>query len=241
MNEDCGFSLPESFKIGFVSGIFDAISHDIPELIQENNLPTTNGAGQFRYNYINKNLKTNLQDHFQITVQKRGPWKFPIFFDINTGLTFSVTSENNLHRLRKNKHGKMHYLEALSCHNPERKEIEGQVCMEEIKTKKNYSELEKLREVLLIDFAGNIKDHVLILFDYNGFIVTSVRAVVLNPDLGVIYSENWSSYLGSSFEVNTLLLNYTDSFEEEVTLVKVKNNDDSLVDLSSKRKKNTSN
>jgi hypothetical protein len=69
-------SLSDDVRNAIANGIFTAITNDIPEIIQDNYLPTTYGAAHFRWNFINRNVLNNLEGQFQIDIAKRGPYPF---------------------------------------------------------------------------------------------------------------------------------------------------------------------
>lgn len=84
------------------------------------------------------------------------------------------------------------------------------------------SAIEQLQDRLLSDFAGIIKNHILILFDYNFSGVISVRAVLLTPQLDVAFDEDWSSYLKESYVIDkTSIIKEMISNDEE-SLVKLR-------------------
>ena len=59
-------------KIFLANGIFRAVTQDMSELIYENELPTSVGSGLFRWNFIDRNLCTELGGDFEHSFQKRG-------------------------------------------------------------------------------------------------------------------------------------------------------------------------
>lgn len=44
-----------------------------------------------------------------------------------------------------------------------------------------------------------MKEHVLVLFDYNFLGVTSARAVLLTPKMEIAFSEDWTPYLQKQY------------------------------------------
>lgn len=212
--------IPEEYKHGIVQGIFNAITNDIPELISEHELPTANGSGLFRWNFINRNIKLNIIGEMQFSILKRGPWKFLLLYDAKTGFTFSVMTESNLIRLQKRRSEGIHYIEALSSVNIGYEPIEEQLRFPGCEVKRDEKMLEELREQLLSEFAGIIRNHILILFNCGYNIVTSARAVLLTPQLEIAYDENWSQYLSKPYyHRNALIADIiTDEDEPIVTL-----------------------
>ncbi|AFL99005.1 hypothetical protein Desde_0547 [Desulfitobacterium dehalogenans ATCC 51507] len=192
-------NMEDDARHAIANGIFTAVTSDIPELVQDYNLPTSNGVGLFRWNFINKNISENLGGRFQLSYAKRGPWKFLLLFERNNGITFSIMTEKNLSKLQKRLPEGTHYLESLIASNTGYDIVEGQLSLEFEQTSRDSDAINKLREELLSEFAGIIKNHILILFDYDDSLVISARAVLLTPELGIAYSEDWSHLLNSPY------------------------------------------
>lgn len=191
--------LSEEKKIFLANGIYRAVTQDMPELIYENDLPTSVGSGLFRWNFINRNLSDGLGGKFQVSFQKRGAWKFLILRDDATNFSLSVMTEQNLKKLQRHPTLHPHYLEALVSTNQNRDPVEGQLCFEEMKVDRDCSVLAELRNQLLSGFSGIMGEHLLILFDYDFTGVTSARAVLLTPLLEIAVSDDWTKYLKSKF------------------------------------------
>jgi len=214
--------LTENQKAFLANGIFRAVTQDMPELIYENDLPTSVGGGLFRWNFINRNLSDGLGGEFQISFQKRGAWKFLLLFDSITNFSLSVMTEQNLKKLQRHPALHPHYLEALVSSNQKREPIEGQLCLEEMKVERDHSVLAELRNQLLSGFSGIVDEHVLILFDYDYTGVTSARAVLLTPTLEIAVSDNWTKYLKTQYiPRNSLLANILPDDEPMVKLKEV--------------------
>ena len=226
-------NITDEERHAMTNGIFNAITHDLPERIREDNLPTTVGSGLWRWNYINKNITENLGNSFQVHYAQRGPWKALILYDKKTELTFSVMSEKNLDILqRKFIRGKLetiHYIESLVSKNIGYSVIEGQMRLDSYEMpNRDKGAIEKLREQLLNEFAGIIKNHILILFDYAFNKVLSVRAVLLTPNLEIAFSEEWSKFLDKSFIRNS---EFIEELVDEKPLVSIKTTPEILVSI----------
>lgn len=191
--------LSENQKAYLANGIFRAVTQDMPELIYENDLPTSVGSGLFRWNFINRNLADGLGGEFQVSFQKRGAWEFLLLFDCITNFSLSVMTEQNLRKLQRHPALHPHYLEALVLNNRKREPIENQLCIEGMMVERDHSILSELRNQLLSSFSGIIDEHLLILFDYDYTGVTSARAVLLTPTLEIAVSDNWTKYLKSKY------------------------------------------
>lgn len=191
--------MTEQQKSFLANGIFRAITQDMPELIYENELPTTVGSGLFRWNFINRNLSEGPGIEFETSFQKRGAWKFLILRDYATNFSISIMSEQNFRKLQHHPSLQPHYLEALVFHNKVREPIEGQLHLEGMHTERGPSILSELRNQLLSGFTGIVDEHILLLFDYDYTGVTSARAVLLTPSLDIAVSDNWTAYLKTTY------------------------------------------
>lgn len=198
-------------KHAITNGIFTAVTHDIPDLIQDHQLPTNNGIGLFRWNYIHKRVQDNLGGRFQLKYASRGAWKLLFLYEQELGFTFSIMAEKNLARLQERLPAGIHYLEALISKNTGYDVIQGQMRLEGCEHRRNPSDIEKLRDLLLSDFAGIMKNHILILFDYSFNRVISARAILLTPQFDIAFDENWSGYLESPYIIGK------DSIIEDMT------------------------
>jgi len=195
--------IPDDTKHAITNGIFMAITHDIPDLILDHQLPTNNGIGQFRWNYIHKRVSENLGGRFQHKYASRGPWKLLLLYEQELGFTFSIMAEKNLSRLQERSSKGIHYLEPLISKNTGYDVIKGQMRLAGCEHQRNPSDVEKLRDALLSDFAGIIKNHILILFDYSFNKVVSARAILLTPHFDIAFDEDWSSYLKTPYVIGT--------------------------------------
>ena len=80
-----------------------------------------------------------------------------------------------------------------------------------------------MRDDLLKDFTGIVTNHVLIVFNYNFSRVTSARAILITPEFGIAYSEDWSRYLDKQYIIGkTSLINELNYDEHNEPLVKLK-------------------
>lgn len=212
--------ISENQKIFIANGIFRAITQDLPEIIYENNLPTTLGSGLFRWNFVNRNLSENLYGDFETCIQTRGSWKLLILRDKKTNLSFSIMSEKNFRKLQRSSADSIHYLEALICANKNREPDVGQLSLFDSRKPKDASALETLRCQLLSGFSGIVEEHVLILFDYTYTEVTSARAVLLTPKMEIALSEDWTRYLKATYVPQGTLLELVSDDDEILAKLK---------------------
>lgn len=74
--------LSENQKAFLANGIFRAVTQDMPELIYENDLPTTVGSGLFRGIFINRNLSDGLGGEFQYASESGERGSFYFFLNV---------------------------------------------------------------------------------------------------------------------------------------------------------------
>ncbi|MDR2547525.1 MAG: DUF5986 family protein [Lachnospiraceae bacterium] len=222
-------------KHAITHGIFSAITHDIPDLIQEHGLPTAIGFGQARWNWIHKRVSENLEGRFQVHYAPRGAWKAMLLYENNLGFTFSIMSEKNFTILQKHLPKNVHYIESLISKNTGYDVIQGQMRLAGCDHHRNPSDVEKLRNMLLTDFAGIIKNHILILFDYNFNRVVSMRAILLTPQFDIAFDEDWSNFLKTPYIIGktSFIEDMIDDDSEPIVCLKPKKQKESLDDLVS--------
>lgn len=190
-----GFPISDSQRNYIANSIFRAVSIDLAGVISENGLPTTLGSGLFRWNFINKALSDSRCEEFEAIIQSRSSWKLLLLRDKQSSLTFSIMTEGNFKRIQRSSIAKSHYIKALVSSNKNRPEIEGQMDFFGLSNPDGPTELTTLRNELMSSFGSELNEHILILFDCVCGEVISVRAVLLNPQLDIVYCEDWSSFL----------------------------------------------
>lgn len=190
--------ISDNQKAFIANGIYRAITVDIPEIIIDYNLSTSLGSGQFRWNFIIRNLSENLISDFENCVRPRGAWKIPLLRDRNTNLSFSFMSEANFRRVQRAPREKLHYLRALVLNNKNRKPLIQQTSFFPENKCDDENALCNLRNQLLSNFTGIVEEHVLVLFDSKFSGVISARAVLLTPEMEIAVSEDWTQFLRST-------------------------------------------
>ena len=215
-------NLSDNDRHAIANGIFNAITHDMPDHIQDENLPTAVGSSLFRWNYINRNISKNLGGCFEVCFSPRGSWKVMLLLERDLGFTFSIMSEKNFAKLQKKLPEGIHYIEALISKNSRYDVIEGQLQMDGFERRERDATLiEKLRNELL-QFEGIINNHFLILFDYAFNKVLSVRVILLNPQMEIAFSEDWSTFLEKPYYLQNSTVNAELLDEEDTPLVSLK-------------------
>ena len=214
------FPLFDRQKDFLANGIFRAITQQLPEIIAENNLPTSVGSGLFRWNFVNKNLSETFDTNFESSIQTRGAWKLLLLIDQLSGLSFSIMSENNFRKIQRHPSERVHYLEALVSNNKNRAPEQEQISLFKSHISRDQKMLCELRNQLLSMFPYVISEHILILFDYTFNEVTSVRAVLLNPKMEIAYSEDWTAHMKNTFISSGSIM--TDYLDDDSMLAKLK-------------------
>jgi hypothetical protein len=232
-------NIEDYIKHAIANGIFTAVTNDIPELIQEQGLTTALGAGLFRWNFIYRNVCANLGERFQISYAKRGPWKVLVLYDPCSNMTFSIMAERNLSRVMRYPPKGVYYLEALLTKNKGLKVVEGQLRLEFSDVQRDTTALEQLRDELLKEFSGIIQNHMLVLFEYDYNRVTSARIVLLTPEYGIAFSEDWSKFLSEQYVIGGASLLQEATLDEAEPLVRLKGKKatDDLVNLPKSQEK----
>ena len=115
-------------------------------------------------------------------------------------------------RVRKS----MHYLDAFSqCLNRELCAPVKQHSFFEQDREDNsvFEEATKVVEKMTASFhkEGTVERHVLVLFSSEGYQLTSVRAVMIDADLDIVCSENWSKYISGAESVVTEVVSPEDA------------------------------
>ena len=212
--------ITESQKIFVTSGVFRAVTLDMPEVIEDNNLKTSLGSGQFRWNFIIRNLSNSFEANFETITPSRGCWKLLLLRDLVSNFSLSIMSERNFRKLRRSSPDRVHYLPALISENKERASIENQLCLDGFRITPDKNILSDIRTQLLSAFSGMVTEHILVLFDYDFTGVTSMRAVLLTPDMKIAVCEDWTKYLKSTFVPVVSILGSL--FEDDEPIVKLK-------------------
>ncbi len=212
--------ITESQKTFVANGVFRAVTLDMPDVIEDNRLKTSLGSGQFRWNFIIRNLSDSFEAEFEAITQPRGCWKVLLLRDLVSNLSLSIMSERNFRKLRRHSSDHIHYLSALISKNKERESIEHQLCLDGFRVMPDKNTLSEIRAQLLSAFSGMVTEHVLVLFDYNYTGVISMRAVLLTPNMEIAVCEDWTKYLKSTFipEISA----FNSLLDDDTPIVKLK-------------------
>ena len=197
-----------SFLVAILeSGVGDSIKEDVRvnRLVQPNSTPSR------IWDYINRDVAEQAETHGCLcNLTKRGPWTMSILYDSLSGHVITLMRENRFEELRRQKKTRenMHYLDAFSqCLNRELCAPAKQQSLFEVETEdsRTFDEATKVVEKMTACFReeGLIEHHVLVLFNAEGYQLTSVRAVMIDSDLDIVCSENWSKFISASESIVT--------------------------------------
>lgn len=181
----------------------------MPGIMEDNNLTDRNGVGQFRWNPIITQLREKCYHlgWIDFSVCRRGAWKTPVLFHTASQnlITFMTESTFKIVQHRKDK-GK-HYLCGGASFN---QNVKPQYEQLELKLPGVLSNMErwvaKSREELanaVCASVGEIKGHILVLFDVHVDKLLTVRAVKLTPSLEIsTEEEDWTQYIRMPYAAN---------------------------------------
>lgn len=98
-----------------VCAIDKAIADDIPQYLQEHHKETNNAIMQLRGDCINDNLRSFVvTDDVKLIPFKRYSWHGRLLVDHRNKITYSITTQNNLHAIPKKKdRTRPHFLQSM--------------------------------------------------------------------------------------------------------------------------------
>ena len=189
--------------------IENAVGDSIREDIRKNNLRTTNSVPSRIWDLLNTALLDSLDaTDCCVSTAHRGPWQMVIIFEKTSGSVITLMREKRFAELKRaqQRRLRMHYVDMLpKMFNRELLSDCGQQSFLP-KEFSDENDLAILVQRLLSDLVSDIsivRNHVLVLFDTNGFQLTSVRAVMITPNLEIASGceADWSKYISSNESV----------------------------------------
>lgn len=187
-----------------VTCIEEAINDNIREDIANNDLTTTNSVPSRIWDFINRNLKRNLNfDDCIVADTNRGPWQMTVLYDRDSQCIYTFMREKRFREIKRaqTKRNKMHYVDMLA------KQFNSDLVCQYQQTSffenHKFDDEDKLSELVqqllknLVSDLSLVKNHVIVLFDTVGFELISVRAVMITPSLDIAKNSdaNWSNYI----------------------------------------------
>lgn len=184
----------------------DAVGDDILADIRHHDLRTTNSIPSRIWDFLNSNLiKTLETEDCTIAEAHRGPWQMLVIFEKTTQYIFTFMREKRFAELRRlqRRRTHMHYLDMMT------KQFNKDLLAEEqqlVLFPHTFSDENKLAEQIqsllhdLGDEVSIVRNHVLVLFETNGYQLTHIRAVMVTPSLDIAQnaSQDWSQYISSN-------------------------------------------
>lgn len=124
--------LDENIVRRIVRAIDKALADDIPQYLQEHHKETNNAIIQLRGDYINENLRSFVvTDDVKLIPFKRYSWHGRLLADHKNKITYSITSQSNLHAIPKKKdRTRPHFLQSILAQ--ENGNYEGQYIQESL-------------------------------------------------------------------------------------------------------------
>ena len=193
-------------KRTLVRCVENAVGDDIVEDITTSNLRRHNSVRFRKWDYLYSNVMVAANaECFEAPIANRGFWELCFAFDYDSGFIIAFMQENRFAKLQKTQKSRrrMHYIDALAKYfNYDLRNDYGQLSLfpniPHVFTNENT--LSEQIHKLLSDLEGGcdiVSRHVIVLFDTYGYRLTSIRAVMVTPDLNIAdgYEQNWSSYI----------------------------------------------
>lgn len=204
MHTNCKY-ISEELAEKLVRCVEDAVGDGIREDIQKNDLQTKNSVPARIWDLMNTNIIKTLETQ-DCTIAKahRGPWEMLIVFEKTTQCIFTLMREKRFTEIRKyqRKRVHMHYVDMLA------KQFNNELIAEQKQLSlfphafADEERLAELVQILLSDLKGDIevvRNHVLILFDTEGYQLKHIRAIMVTPDLEIAAGseQDWSAYIST--------------------------------------------
>lgn len=200
MKFDC---FPDHVAAQIVRCIETAVGDNIREDIYRNKLRTTNSIPSRIWDLLNTELLETLSaTDCCVSTARRGPWQMVIVFEKSSGSVITLMREKRFSELRRAQPNRlrMHYVDMLP------KMFNDDLladCSQQSLFPKEFSDendLTCLVHRLLDDLVSDIsvvRNHILVLFETSGFQLTTVRAVMITPNLDIAMGceANWSKYI----------------------------------------------
>ena len=197
--------IPSELASFLVSVIEDAVGDNIKEDILSNGLIDPNSAPSRIWDYINRDMVVLAGKHNCLcNITRRGPWTMVVLYDPASHYVITIMREKRFEELRRGKKNRKgaHYLDAFAtCLNGDLLAPGKQQSFfdDEDDTDEVLDEAAIIVRKMTAAFSsgGRIDHHVLVLFSSEGYQLTSVRAVMVDSDLDIVCSENWSDNISA--------------------------------------------
>lgn len=196
-------TIPEETIAKIVRCVEHAVSDDIREDIQRNDLQTRNSVPARIWDLLNTNiLKTLTTTECTIAKAHRGPWEMLVIFENTSQCIITFMREKRFSEIQKKqrKRHNMHYVDMLA------KQFNSELLADYQQTSllphvfSDEGQLSELIQTMLSDLCDEVsvvRNHILVLFETAGFQLTHIRAVMVTPTLEIASgcNENWSNHI----------------------------------------------
>ena len=211
-NNDETFQFLDKLDHIIVECIRSAIEDVMPEIMQEHNLVERNGHGQFRWNPIISQLRTECEHigWLELGTCKRGAWRVPVLLHPASNYIITLMTESTFKCVQKKIEKGLHYLCAAAAKNVDVVAKEEQLKMDlpPVKgdSKKWIAETQEQLAACVHMAAGEIEGHILVVFETAEDSLSSVRAVRLTPNLEESTEEaDWSMFIRMPYSTADLV------------------------------------
>ena len=193
----CQLSNEEKNKIS--DAIISATMNDVKELYIENDLQHRNAYHMLVWDFIGTRVFNTLKSsRLKVVKTKRGRFSFNLIVDEQNATVYSIMKKSNVERIRNGKNS-THYLWSLVSLNADIPIREGQLCLFEIESDKNY--FEKTKEILLKGIDSIINRYCTIIINDDNKQFPGVELKVFDINLNEVHSEIWKeSFIDYSFD-----------------------------------------
>lgn len=212
MQTNVEFNLDEEFSRLIVQCIHDAWGDRTKEIVVKNRFRTKNSVPFLRW----ENFSVLLCDEFNSSermtyLANRSAWTLPLLYDQESGFLITFMRETRFEELKSEYiiRSKMHYIDLLAHYL--NKDLKADIQQLELPFFNNFQKMfedeKQMPEIIqkflfqLFEDGCQLKRHVLILFDNSGYDITSVRAVMIDKWMNIVYEENWSSYIPTDLSI----------------------------------------
>lgn len=194
----------ESFINIVAKCLSNAVGDDIKLDMQINNLRTYNSKHNRIWDFINTNICNSFDERDVIAnPTKRGGWELVPIFERSTGTIYSLMREKRFDTLKKElpKRCQAHYIDALvRSFNPDLLAPTGQGCLFSVPSF-NENKVKEIVQGILSDLKIQnqiVRRHAIILFSSNNYELTRLRCCIVDSNLDVVATDDWSSYITAS-------------------------------------------
>ncbi|MCY8523201.1 DUF5986 family protein [Bacillus atrophaeus] len=223
--DETNVPMSDNYKTLIIKSVADAFSKDIKAFKADYDLETYNSENFLKWDFINTNLVNALSfGDFQCSKVKRGPWRFVLIFDKNSGNLYSLMRQERFYEIQeKTNREKIHYLDALASINDFVEAIQEsfrQINLFDIDGQLWREEAEKILSELIQNIDGEVKCFTLLTFSNNKSEITDFSALTLTPSLGIAYEESWNDFIPAEYDLgDNEIVMQDDNEDDDIDLI----------------------